>query len=87
MGLLRESAGKAIREVLPYVFQYLSETKAKPQPDFSIQDATAFAFGSVRARVGLPLLDVSPLDALGTTAIVMAPKLPRRLPNGLWILS
>lgn len=84
--LLQQSAGKATREVLPHIFQYLWDTKAFPS-DFSTRDATDFAFGPIQIRVGRPLLDVSPLDALGTTAIVMAPHLTRRRQNGLWILS
>jgi predicted nucleotidyltransferase len=83
---MKSTAGKATREVLPYAFQFLSQVGAVRTHSWP-SDPTDFAFGPIRVRVGRPLLDVSPLDELGTNAIVMVPHRSRRGPNGVWVLT
>jgi hypothetical protein len=81
-------SGAKTRVVLPYVLQWMSE----PQPfhillRHSLHDRAAIHVNNVFAHMGRPALDVEALNRADISALVLAPHVSQRFPNGLWVLT
>ena len=83
---VQQWCGKKTQDVMPTVIEWFNKNNDFDiwRKDFS--EKTRFKIGGAEVLVGRPYIDLRLLDSLSCSAIVIAPHLSRRGPNGLWVL-
>jgi len=79
--------GKKTQEVMPFVIEWFKDNNGCDLWQHSYNEKTRFRIGGAEVLVGRPCIDLTLLDSLSCSAIVIVPHLSRRGPNGLWVLS
>ncbi len=79
--------GKKTQEVMPFVIEWFKKNNVCDLWRKEYGEKTRFKIGGAEVLVGRPYIDLTLLDFLSCSAIVIVPHLSRRGPNGLWMLS
>lgn len=77
--------GKKTQDVMPYVVEWCNNNRCDIW-NRGFNEKSRFKIGGAEVCVGRPYVDLRLLDSLACSAIVIAPHISRRGPNGLWIL-
>jgi hypothetical protein len=87
--LTRFRVGRKTQAVMQFVIAYLEATQRRLRWDFRDRSSspTRFKAGKLMVEAGRPQLAISELNDRAVKAVVLAPHISRRGPNGLWILS
>ncbi|WP_394845141.1 hypothetical protein LZC95_49965 [Pendulispora brunnea] len=78
--------GKQARKVGDFVLQYLFATCPSEIDLGYSSNPLDFRYGGFYVTMGRPYLDIDVLNNVNATAVVLAPYITTRGPNGIWIL-
>jgi len=86
-GKIQQWCGKKTQEVMPFVIEWFKDNNRCDLWHRDYNEKTRFKIGGMEVLVGRPCIDLTLLDSLSCSAIVIVPHLSRRGPDGLWVLS
>lgn len=84
---IQQWCGKKTQAVMSYVVEWFIGSNRCNLWHHEYNERARFKIGGSEVLVGRPYIDLTLLDSLSYSAIVIVPHLSRRGPNGLWILS
>lgn len=84
---IAEWCGKRTQVAIPYVIEWFTNNNRCDLWHKNYNESRHFKIGGAKVLVGRPCIDLTLLDSLSCSSVVVVPHLSRRGPNGLWILS
>lgn len=84
---ISDRTGAQSRRILPVVVQHLWDLRLHGSRwRHRLRDRSEFSYGPCIVRLGRPRLEAKSLERIDVSALVMAPHISTRGPNGLWVL-
>ncbi len=80
-------SGKKTKEIIPLIIEWLESSRPRLRWRRDVPSRSAFDADGVNIVFGEPFVQSRVLDQLSCSALVLAPHLTRRGPNGLWVIQ